>query len=612
MPPTTTAMPPTTTTPVGATPENKLQPSDTKVAESASPAPGDTAPSPVSASPTGSTVFKPKAASAGPVGSTSFKPSAGARPPPGLATAATTTPTTAAPTTATTATTTTTRPPTTTTTPVGAKPPPGPVGARAPPGPAGARPPPAPAASPERSQPESPFAGGSEEQLVEVRDTPDRGKVVVALKPLAVGDLVFREVPALAIDQASTSPEVPDLQSWVDSFAALAAPARAQVLKLHCPDEAAQGGTLAALLGSGGERLGNLLRFPAGVSHEEIWRLLRIVECNTFGVNSESGGSLVELLPGLSRLNHSCLPNALRGPGSEAGTVEVRAVRPVATGEELSISYLDEEQLLSPRARRRARLSGRWQFRCGCERCVGPDLVRVFRCPAGGMCGSKGLLSPKAGADVDDTGISSLEGVTCGGCGREMPASFAEKAIAAELRLAETAPPARRTAEAAVGRLSAALEARDGPAFEKAVEVGMEALARLAGCAVSCPEVAPSHHLVAGLAKAAATLRAVLGDGLAAAGRKELAQDMWGRAAAEMQEAMAAEYSALPLPRDGRIADLIGLSGLYQRLGRTDDARGCLTDAVSGMRSVYWACAPDQRASSQEMQRGVEEFLAEM
>jgi len=74
----------------------------------------------------------------------------------------------------------------------------------------------------------------------------------------------------------------------------------------------------------------------------------------------------------------------------------------------------------------------------------------------------------------------------------------------------------------------------------------------------------------------------------------------------------AAEFAALPLPRDGRAADLLAVAGLYRRLGLKEDAKRCLADAVSTMRTVYWACDPSSKAAAEELQRDVEKTLAEM
>merc|ERR1711924_122469 len=216
--------------------------------------------------------------------------------------------------------------------------------------------------------------------LVTVQDTENRGKILVSQAALKLGDLILSERPAVRVTQASKVPVLEDLQSWVDSFAALDDALRSQVLELCCPDEAAAGGALANLLGSTGERLSTLLNCPSSISEQDLWRCLLISECNTFAVPAAGGGFNIELLVTTSRLNHSCFPNALRGPGEIEGTCEVRAILPVEPGEELTICYVDEDTLTSPAEMRKDRLHGRWQFVCACPRCPAPDSLRAFRC----------------------------------------------------------------------------------------------------------------------------------------------------------------------------------------------------------------------------------------
>jgi len=446
------------------------------------------------------------------------------------------------------------------------------------------------------------FALPSGEASVEVRDTTDRGKVLASLQARDVGEVVLVEEPALAVLQASPEPTVADLQKWVDGYAALTTKQQTDILQLCCPTQAAQGGALANLLGRSGEQASMTMRCPPVVSPEELWQFLRIVECNTFQVAEANGYRRVELLVKISRVNHSCLPNTLRGPGSREGTVELRTIRPVAEGEELTISYVDEDTLTSSCSARQDRLFGRWQFHCGCTRCSSPDSLRAFRCPAKPPC-RKGL----ALASADGNSVAS-----CSNCGSFMNAKDVAETFDAELTLKEGSPQALREAQVAAGNLQAALDARDGPAFEKASEEAMKALGRCSAVAAASPRVHPHHHLVSGIAKAAASLRALLGDGLAAGKRGELAKDMWGRATSELQEAISAEHAALPVPRDGRIADLIGLGGLHRRLGQTDKCKAVLSEALAEMRAIYWAAAPAERSSSTAMLQGVERAIAEL
>lgn len=433
--------------------------------------------------------------------------------------------------------------------------------------------------------------------------TADRGKVLETGSVHAVGQVIFKERPALAVTQGTGNPNYTEMQEWVEQFAALAPTVRAAVLELYCPERPAPGGNLDMLGGSTGSSVLSRLRCPVGFTKDELWRLLRIVEVNTFETPTADGRRLVELLLTTSRVNHSCSPNALRGPGAEAGTVEVRAIRPLAAGEEISISYVDEEVLMSPMPARRERLFGRWQFQCQCKRCATPDRLRAFRCSSDPACNPRGMVL----AAPDMTSLAP-----CRCCGKSLTFEEAKVAFGEEQELIETVSGAIREAQIAAGSVSMALEQRDGKAFGEASEAAIKALARCGTVAGSHRAVHPSHHLVMGLAKAASALRAVLGDGLAAGQRLDKAREMWGIAARELQEATESQFEALPVPTDGRIGDLIGLGGLYRRLNKTAECKKCLSDAVDAMKATYWSVEPSRRAQSEDMQLGVAAAMAEL
>ncbi|KAH8194704.1 hypothetical protein TruAng_011138 [Truncatella angustata] len=82
------------------------------------------------------------------------------------------------------------------------------------------------------------------------------------------------------------------------------------------------------------------------------------------GPNSEVGG----VFPLIARLNHSCRPNAQHSWNSKLGAQTVHALRDVAAGEELTLSYHNG----GPSADRRAALSQFFNFDCACELCSLP------------------------------------------------------------------------------------------------------------------------------------------------------------------------------------------------------------------------------------------------
>ncbi|KAJ4458631.1 putative histone-lysine n [Paratrimastix pyriformis] len=76
------------------------------------------------------------------------------------------------------------------------------------------------------------------------------------------------------------------------------------------------------------------------------------------------------LFPRIARINHSCVPNAaVFYPigGDEPLRARLVAVRPIVAGEEICISYIDEDL---PRPKRQAALREGYRFVCVCPKCL--------------------------------------------------------------------------------------------------------------------------------------------------------------------------------------------------------------------------------------------------
>lgn len=404
---------------------------------------------------------------------------------------------------------------------------------------------------------------------------------LTSLAPLAPGELAFCEVPAVALIQEGLAPTLADLQEWTDRFGTLDKEARRRVLALCCHARPAPGGALEALLGPGGAGLGARLRLPEGLAAEDVWRFLRILESNAFQTPVAGGRFSIELLVVCARLNHSCRPNVLHGPGVLEGTVEVRALRHVAAGEELTISYIDEATLLSPTSARRSMLR-HWQFECGCPRCASGDLVRSFCCLSADCAGIHCWTAQGLGP--------------CDCCGHCPTDEDSLRALKAEESLADA--------------VRAAADAVDGMQLDN--DALLEVIAGCETAIASCSQVSPLHHLAAGIAKAGQAARTELGDRLAREGNRAAAEPLWTQAAAQLHRAAAAEHAALPVPLDGKDVDFLRLAALYQRLGMPEERHRCLWHALDIMNTTHWASTLDFRETCEAQRREVEAALAEV
>ena len=105
------------------------------------------------------------------------------------------------------------------------------------------------------------------------------------------------------------------------------------------------------------------------------------------------GGALAAVHARTGFVRHSCAPSAVCTPRRD-GAVLLRAVRPLARGAEITVSFLDEMQLLWPTRRRRECLLELRYAVCACPRCTRPDRACAVRCPAcrAEACMPTGLL----------------------------------------------------------------------------------------------------------------------------------------------------------------------------------------------------------------------------
>ena len=91
-----------------------------------------------------------------------------------------------------------------------------------------------------------------------------------------------------------------------------------------------------------------------------------------FNNDISSGGGSKSLYLSLALLNHSCQANSCwggAGPGSEGKVLELRAVREVREGEEVTVNYISVEGRYSDTQERRDRLRAGWDFLCDCQLC---------------------------------------------------------------------------------------------------------------------------------------------------------------------------------------------------------------------------------------------------
>ncbi|PSR94391.1 hypothetical protein BD289DRAFT_465861 [Coniella lustricola] len=111
----------------------------------------------------------------------------------------------------------------------------------------------------------------------------------------------------------------------------------------------------------------NLSTHDGATSHVE--RVEKILKTNAFDIDlwDENEYGLFVVFPELSRFNHDCRPNADYWFDPSTLVQHIYATRPIAVGEEISLTYIDP---LRTRARRQKKLQNVWGFGCSCSLCT--------------------------------------------------------------------------------------------------------------------------------------------------------------------------------------------------------------------------------------------------
>lgn len=111
-------------------------------------------------------------------------------------------------------------------------------------------------------------------------------------------------------------------------------------------------------------------RGHAGTSISPLWAslwqypdLLEVFRNNNFDI----GHGKQAIFRDICRLNHSCVPNGQGNFNKNLDRFTIHAIKPIAPGEEVTISYLKEYG--APREHRQGRLKHDYGFLCDCAAC---------------------------------------------------------------------------------------------------------------------------------------------------------------------------------------------------------------------------------------------------
>lgn len=170
-----------------------------------------------------------------------------------------------------------------------------------------------------------------------VQAIPDKGLGTVATRAIRQGERVIKEQAALVSGKTKAlQSQMPGLQ---EQFSQLSKERQDRVLQLHDED-------------------------PEGSPDRKI---IRIFEANAIEAATANSTALYTTIP---RINHSCTPNVVWSwVVGEPLAKEVRALRDIKKGEEITANYIDSYEGTFATAEHRQKRLEFWNFVCSCEVC---------------------------------------------------------------------------------------------------------------------------------------------------------------------------------------------------------------------------------------------------
>jgi len=232
------------------------------------------------------------------------------------------------------------------------------------------------------------------DRRVSVRDTPEKGRCLYTNEACEPGHIVFVEKPTLVALPAAAQKLWEHLQKLHEAqplnlgtvtfhFAALMSQLKLDPMSIEIimdkfvpePDEE-PGEDVVRILQSLQENLPEFMNSGPPLDPRRLQRLVSAWRYNSFGHHKEDG---LVLYNRISMCAHSCDPSCCWSYGDDDAFV-LRARVALKAGDELTISYLQDEDLLKSTAVRQQKLQN-WRFTCACQRCRLPvDVGRGFRC----------------------------------------------------------------------------------------------------------------------------------------------------------------------------------------------------------------------------------------
>jgi len=195
---------------------------------------------------------------------------------------------------------------------------------------------------------------------VMIKDFGEKGRGLVASKNFKVKDLIFKDTSVACLNIPGQVPPIDYVNYGKEVYD--------QISTLSDVDQK----TFFEL--SGSVKFDGILSHRAyGIFPEEYKRAISIYKNNSVGTGEKVTEEHLYLK--FSMINHSCDPNTIPDiPDLDGRRMELRAVKEIKVGQEVTTSYLDPWILLGERKEKELE---NWNFQCKCDSCLQPENAQI-------------------------------------------------------------------------------------------------------------------------------------------------------------------------------------------------------------------------------------------
>merc|ERR1719334_1976691 len=191
-----------------------------------------------------------------------------------------------------------------------------------------------------------------------MRDIEGKGKGLVASRNIVAGETLLAEYPIIK-HEGWVKNEA--FEKFMEKFQCLTEQEKLSFLSLYDPEEKSK------VVNK--DMISNSMK-ECGSIALTVFKVWRIFWANSIYIGDTNGEKVKGVYATISRINHSCSPNAVFGlKDYNSDYMVITACKEIRKHEEILVNYIGAESIFNLRYERKIELEDGWAFDCTCEVC---------------------------------------------------------------------------------------------------------------------------------------------------------------------------------------------------------------------------------------------------